>query len=386
MKKIPLVALLILTAVPVLAQQMKWSTTRSVRKELKRQAKRGNTFYSQFDWYAPRERGDLQSQYSNDMGKELLIYGVDFYYASGTWFSESYRKKCRENLVNIVKEAWRKNHAIPSFSWHLENPYANSECTEYMGCRYRYDPQTWPNYPEEHRYVIREILGKTGSSCGYGGYKRADNKDGFRTPREWFEAQCKEVAEIINEFCSDSGKPIPIIFRLWHECEDSWTWWGPGTCSDEDYKKFFVLTERLIKKHTPRARILWGYCTDRYWANEEDYLKRYPGDEHVDVIGYDDYSIRNDDTAGNPPLERARFITKLAKKHNKIAAIFETSNRDEKTSGIFFREKVSAILKDDQTGIALFQMWSSGRYFSEAEKKDRAWMLLQPYILAADKK
>ena len=381
MKRILILVLLFVFPVPVSAQSVKWSTARSVRKELKRQAKKGKTFYSQFDWYAPRKSGDLQSRYSDDIGKDLLIYGVDFYYASGTWFSESYQKTCRENLVGVVKEAWRKNRAIPSFSWHLENPYANSECNEeYMGCRYRYAPNVWPNYPEEHRYVIREILNNTGGGCGSGRYRQANEPLHYSNPREWFEDRCKEVAGIINELTTEKGKPIPIIFRLWHECEDSWHWWGKTSCTDEEYKEFYVLTERLIKKYAPKSRILWGFCTDYYWANEDDYLRRYPGDNYVDIMGYDDYSIR-ENNKDNPSLVRAQAITRLSKEHKKLAAIFETNNKDAKTSDRFFREKVSTILEDQQTEIVLFQMWSSGVYSSEAEKQDRAWMLNRPYII-----
>lgn len=370
---------------PLFSQSMKWGTERSVRKELKRAADQGQTFYSQFDWYAPRERGNLESQFTKDMGRRPLIYGVDFYYATGTWFSEDYKSKCRNNLINIVRQAWRENKAIPSFSWHLENPYVNSDFKDDMGCRFTYYPDENNNYPEEHRYVIREILNETGEPCGFGGYLRENNKTGYDNPRMWFEAQCREVADIINQLKDDKGRYIPIILRLWHECEDSWTWWGPNTCTDDEYKEFFILTEKLIRKYAPRAKILWGYCTDQYWVNDDNYLKRYPGDKYIDIMGYDDYSIRKNYRDGeNKSLERARFMTKIAKEHKKVAAIFETSNSDDKTSETFFRDKVSVILKDEQTSIALFQMWSSGRYITDNEKNDRAWMLAQPYIIIQD--
>lgn len=385
MKRLVFVVSLLFLISPVVAQTIKWKTTRSVRKELKNQAKQGNTFYSQFDWYSPRDHADLKSQYSDYTGKELLIYGVDFYYASGSWFSELYKNKCRDNLISIVKEAWRKYRAFPSFSWHLENPYASYECNEYMGCRYRYAPNAWPNYPQEHQYVIREIIDGTGGFCGFGRYKQSDSKEGYSNPRVWFEDRCKEVASIINELKSDSGLPIPIIFRLWHECEDTWNWWGTSSCSDDEYKEFFVLTERLIKKYSPRARILWGYCTDCHWANEENYLRRYPGDKYVDIMGYDDYEICGDSVGFANALARARCISKIANSHKKIAAIFETCNRIPEYSEIFFQGLISKLLEDNKTELGLFQMWTADRFSTKAEKEDRAWILDQPYIISTIK-
>lgn len=372
--------------VPSYGQTMKWKNACEVRRELNRQDKEGMTFYSQSDWYSPRQKGGLDSQFSEDTGKELFIYGVDFCYASGTWFSESYMKQCHDNLLSIVKEAWRESRAIPLFSWHLQNPYSPSDLKESIACRYHYDKKLYPDYPEEHQYVIREILSNTGGPCGYGRYKGPDSKEGYDNPRVWFEARCKEVAGIITEMKDDRGRPIPIILRLWHECEDKWPWWGVTSCTDEEYKEFFILTEMLIKKYAPKAQILWAYCTDRRWEDESDYLRRYPGDKYVDIMGYDDYSIGNEWNAENDPLERARCISRIAKAHKKPAAIFETANKNTETSEFFFRDKVSVLLKDDKTSIVLFQMWNSGRYITEGEKKDRAWMLEQPYIFIKGKK
>lgn len=94
--------------------------TQSWLQRLYQAAKEHKPYYSQFDQYPARNQRTLQSTYARKTGVDLFIYGLDFYYASGTWFTPSYKEKCRNNLVAIVKEAWHKHKAIPCFSWHLE--------------------------------------------------------------------------------------------------------------------------------------------------------------------------------------------------------------------------------------------------------------------------
>lgn len=345
-------------------------------------AKENKPYYSQFDQYPVRKQHTLQSTYVRKTGVDLLVYGLDFYCASGTWFTPSYKEKCRSNLVAIVKEAWRKHKAIPCFSWHLENPYVPTGFNNYMGCRYRYGLD---GYPESHRYVVNEILEEKGDSCGFGSYGKQNNPKGYKNPAEWFDARCREVAEIIRELKDEDGRPIPIIFRLWHECEDSWQWWGKNYVSPKEYIQFFQLTVNKMEKYTRTHNVLYAYNPDRYWKDEHEFMFRYPGDKYVELIGFDDYSIGSDHVALQATIRRAIIVSKLAEQHKKVAALFETANSKEATSNRFFRDFLQPIVEADSVKFGLVQLWSTGKLNTLEEITDRVQFLKSGIVKVVNK-
>ena len=345
-------------------------------------AKEDKPYYSQFDQYPARSQHTLQSTYTQKTGVDLLVYGLDFYYASGTWFTPAYKEKCRSNLIAIVKEAWREYKAIPCFSWHLENPYVPTGFNNYMGCRYRYGVD---GYPESHRYVVREILEGKGDSCGFGSYGKQNNTKGYKNPAGWFDSRCREVADIICELKDEDGHPIPILFRLWHECEDSWQWWGNKFVSAEDYIRFFRLTVDKIEKYAGTHNILYAYCPDRYWKTEKDYMLRYPGNEYVEMIGFDDYSIGTDSVALQATIRRAKTVSRLAMEHNKVAALFETANKKATTSNRFFRDFLQPVLKAEDVKFGLVQLWSTGNLNTPEEITDRTQFLKSDVVKIVNK-
>lgn len=372
--------ILILISIPSCAKWNDWTDASSVRESLLRAQNQGKSYFSQFHEYNVRGDDIHSSVYKEKTDETPYIYGLDFYYASGTYFPEEYKKRNRRNIIDVVKKQWRENKAIPSFSWHLENPYVTNDFGDYMGCHYRYGDNEF-SYPVEHRYVIHEILSGEGSaSCGYGTYKMGQKDIKFDNPAEWFDDRCHEIAEIINEFVDDSGNPIPFIFRLWHECEDKWMWWGSSSVSIDDYKKFFILTQALIKKYAPNSQILWAYCTDRNWKDEDDFLCRYPGDEYVDIIGYDDYQIGNPDIF-SLEVTKARMVSICAKKHGKIAALFETANKIESTADNFLDDYLSPLIDSKGVGLGLVQLWTSGRFENETQYEDRRIFLKNPHLI-----
>lgn len=344
-----------------------WSDAASLKKELIQASLQGKTYYSQFNFYDPRKSGKLNSPYRRVLQCQPIIYGVDFYYASGTWFSKTDRDNARRNLIQIVKDTWRERRAVASFSWHLDNPYVPTGFPRAEGFRYIYHPSI-PNYPAEHQYVIKEILEGSGDECGKGNQSGKDNDLLYPTPRAWFEDRCKELADIINEFVDDNGRPIPFIFRLWHEWEGSWMWWGAKYVSADDYKRFFILTEHTIKEYAPNAQILWAYCSDRFVNNEKEYMERYPGDNYVDVIGFDDYAIGKSDKAWNAAVNRAKMVSRIAQKRNMATALFETNNNKRKVPN-YYTEHLNRMLKTKGVNLSIVQIWSLKNFNDSIDMK-----------------
>ena len=349
------IVLYCLTAAVVSIAQ-NWHDAASVKQELIRVAQNGQTYFSQYNFYNPRKNGSLDSNYGRVLLCQPLIYGVDFHYASGTWFRPKRVREARENLIGIVKDTWRERRAIACFSWHLENPYVPSEFPTTAGFRYTNNKQN-PDYPVKHRYVIKEILENSGEVCGQGNVSGKDNTKSYNTPREWFEDRCKEVAGIINEFVDDNGQPIPFIFRLWHEWEDGWMWWGAKYVSAEDYKRFFILTENTIKQYAPKAQILWAYCSDRYRNTEEEYMERYPGDDYVDIIGFDDYAIGRSKEDWTAAVNRAALVCKIAKARHLATGLFETNNNKRKIAN-YYTNHLNRMLKAKDVRLGIVQIWS----------------------------
>ena len=169
-------------------------------------------------------------------------------------------------------------------------------------------------------------------------------------------------------------------FRLWHELEDKWMWWGPENVSADDYKKFFVLTRKKIMSYAPAAQILWGYGPDSHWNEEKKFMSRYPGDEYVDIIGYDDYQIA-DPQKFERELDLARMVSAIAKKHGKIAALFESANKNAESVNNYYASLLRPLLADSLVHFGLVQIWGSGKFENELQYQDRRNFLNQDFIL-----
>ena len=97
---------------------------------------------------------------------------------------------------------------------------------------------------------------------------------------------------------------IPIIFRLLHEPQGSWYWWGNGTasitrkggdsfeehtCATEDYQ---LVWERTVEFFNEKGfdNLLWMYApASPYTYGEAKVLERLPKLTTVDMIGVDQY-------------------------------------------------------------------------------------------------
>lgn len=345
-----------------------WTDRESLLENLSDAVKQGRTYFSTFKYYDYTQHGDI---YSSRMPADLghpYMYSFDFFQAMGNYMPEGTVKTQRKNIAAIIKAAWKKNHSIPVVSWHLHNPYAVYEDFQKgMGARYHHLVK---GYPKNHRYAINEILN----------HVQVDTL-GIGNMADWFDDQVREVATFINtEMTDKNGRPIPFIFRLWHEQQDSWAWWcysagnhDRSHVSVADYKAFWRLTVEKFREYCPDAQILWCYGPDRYFSTEAMYMKSYPGDDVVDLFAYDDYRIgavsRFTDVQQmlDESIKRARIVTKVAEDHGKIAFIAESNCMEKDYKDEYF-DWVQDILKDPEVHMAIFQMWSMSYYKEQTIK------------------
>ncbi len=140
---------------------------------------------------------------------------------------------------------------------------------------------------------------------------------------------------------------VPVIFRPLHEAEGNggenqgWFWWATG--GSENYKKLWKMLYTSLTEDYGIHNLIWAwnsydYSTSANW---------YPGDEYVDMIGYDKYNATNWSTGTIAPNESAISSTffNIVNRYNnsKVVAMTECDTVpdidnmvDEKAMWLYF--------------------------------------------------
>jgi mannan endo-1,4-beta-mannosidase len=153
-----------------------------------------------------------------------------------------------QNWIKIVYE----RGGVNTISWHLRNPLTGGT--------------SWDVSSKE---VVNSILP--------GGSKH-----------EVFKGYLDKLATFLLALKTDDGTYIPILFRPFHEHTGSWFWWGKDLCSVEDYKSLWQFTVSYLQNEKNIHHLIYTYSTDRF-KTEAEYLERYPGDDIIDILGFDLY-------------------------------------------------------------------------------------------------
>jgi len=140
-----------------------------------------------------------------------------------------------------------------------------------------------------------------------------------------FKEQLDLVAGFFLSLKTTNGEIVPVIFRPWHEMYGNWFWWGSSTCSDEEYKRLFRFTVDYLKKEKGLKNLLIAFSPDKGFSTKMEYLRRYPGDDYVDILGLDDYGDFKDNRL-DMVVVKLEVVSDLAKERGKIASFTETGN------------------------------------------------------------
>lgn len=117
-----------------------------------------------------------------------------------------------------------------------------------------------------------------------------------------------------------------ILFRPFHENTGSWFWWGAAYCDAVTYKSVYKYTVEYLRDIKDIHNLLYVYGPSSDASNTAEYELRYPGDNYIDMVGFDMY---NTDPSGDDTWF-AKFRTELsivetfAKEHSKLLAVTET--------------------------------------------------------------
>ena len=168
------------------------------------------------------------------------------------------------------------------------------------------------------------------------------------------------------------GSKIPFIFRPLHEGNGEWAWWYYGREGAETYKELFRYVVNYVKEHGADGQILTAFAPNgNFGGDESRYLQLYPGDDVVDILGYDGY----DTNAAKPAkdgwvkevVEDMAMLARMAEARGKVAALTEFGRGGDKmikpqgnVDPEFYTDLLKGILADpDARKIAYMMTWAN---------------------------
>jgi mannan endo-1,4-beta-mannosidase len=177
-----------------------------------------------------------------------------------------------------------------------------------------------------------------------------------------FNRMLEDISTFFKNLKTEEGTWIPVIWRPFHENSGDWFWWGVSTCSPAEYKQLWHYTYNYLTHTQGVHNLLWAYSPSRP-NSEEEYLERYPGDDVVDIIGFDRYGDADGDAGFVDDMRASiRTVTTLAQERGKLAAITESGEQKgfENTEWTNWITRVwLEPVQENRGGIAYVMTWSS---------------------------
>lgn len=190
-----------------------------------------------------------------------------------------------DKMRHFIQEGYERGGVI-TISWHLHNPLTGKTA--------------WDPAPGS---VASALPG--GSS------------------HELYKSWLDKIANFLMSLKGAHGEFIPVIFRPFHELNGSWFWWGGKNSEPSELIQLYRFTESYLRDTKNIHHLLYAYNTDRF-ATKEEYLERYPGDEWVDLIGFDIYQRSKENDKFIYELSQSlTTLENIAKEKNKIPALTE---------------------------------------------------------------
>ncbi len=237
-------------------------------------------------------------------GKKSDVYDVvKDYPAVFGWDIGHIEHKAEKNLDGIpfdkMKEYIKSVYdmgGINTISWHVDNPVTMKN--------------SWDN-----TNAVSKVLPGGANHKQY---------------KKWM----KNAANFMKHLKGTDGKQIPIIFRPYHELNGGWFWWGKDSTTTEEYVKLFRYTVDYMKNKKHVHNLIYMFNTNTFQTTAE-YMERYPGDDVVDMVSFDNYHFSKPDD-GDSLLRQSSvkfqgqirngltILDSVAKAHNKIPAFAET--------------------------------------------------------------
>ena len=277
--------------------------------------------------------GDYPAVFGWDLGKlengsPLNIDGVPF-----------------DMMKRFITDVYDKG-GINTISWHADNPETGGDAWDVSS-----------------NQTVKSLL------------KGEANHDKFKTMLDKF-------VEFNSTLVGSDGKKIPIIFRPYHELTGSWFWWGRNLCTSDEFKQLWIFTHKYLTETKGQNNLLFAYSASSDYATEEEFTDRYPGDEYVDIVGFDVYQSSEDFDGEQRFIETAsrcmKIASEVAAKRNKVFALTEAGFAALPDS-TWFTRVLYPLVTDNNCSYVLF--W---RNANEKRIKDHFFIPYEGHASAED--
>lgn len=240
----------------------------------------------------------LQKDFSKVAGDYPAVVGFDLELISIQTDIDPFIAK----FSNAVKDAHEKGSII-TMSWHMVNPTRELSFTR------------------EDR-IVAGLL----------------ENGKFRAV---FLEALERVATLLKGLKDTEGKSIPVLFRPWHEMNGNFFFWGEGFRTTEEYVQLYRDTIKILSEDYGVHNVLYVYAPN-FVSSRSEYLRNYPGDNFVDMLGIDVYDFKN----GNfllTALQNLQIVEGIAVEKNMLFALTETGLTNVTTNNWWTEDLYRAI-------------------------------------------
>ncbi len=307
--------------------------------------------------YIERKNGSGSRTFSTDTDicrttqRQPMFTGEDL--LNLTDDDNNFQSTFHHKQVTAIKEWVKECHKMGvfvTFSWHFREPYeGNSFYTKDM---------------------TEEAKEKAFKSILEGGENH-----------EYYKKKLDIVADFFKSLESEDGELIPIIFRPFHEMGGAWFWWGiPHYGTTAEYIQNWRFTVEYLRDKHQVHNLIYAFSPDKNFLTTEEYQECYPGDEYVDIVGWDCYeNYSKGKVAENTTKKQIGIVSDFAKKHGKVAALTECGYSSENgTIDDLYKRIYLNFMTETEHRISYMMFWYNNdeKYFlpddraSDAERVD----------------
>ena len=234
----------------------------------------------------------VQSDVYSTTGHYPAVYGMDLGGIEMGWDENLDKNDFDHMRASAV--AHHERGGVVTFSWHPRNPLTGGD--------------TWDVTSDQ---VVAAVLP--------GGEKH-----------ELFMDWLAKAADFMESIKTADGTQVPIIWRPWHEHTGSWFWWGQNLCTTEQYKALWKMTYDYMAVERGLDHLVWTYSPGAGGLTPELFVERYPGDEIIDMVGFDCYQYGSAERYIAEMKNALDVTCAFAKEHGKLAAVTETGSEGVK--------------------------------------------------------
>ncbi|MDO5560652.1 MAG: glycosyl hydrolase [Oscillospiraceae bacterium] len=234
----------------------------------------GNHIISGQQEYYGESRDDEFEYIYNLSGEYPAIRGFDF---GETCPLYAWDAGAADRAISWVKD----KGGIVTASWHINVPVTMANYT--LGSTMSFDQTTYSQKTD---------------------FKTANVMVEGTVEHDYFLLAVDNLAKELKKL---QTADVPLLFRPFHEAEGgggedgkgAWFWWGKEGA--EVYKDLYAYLYNILTQEYGLHNLIWEFNSYAYEKSES----WYPGDQYVDIVGYDKYNATNWTTNTVSPNESA---------------------------------------------------------------------------------